>query len=112
MTNRTRERGEGFRAAQIQQRRADRGDERIAELRRELMHAQRELKAARDGEQTLAQRHAEHVRTIHELRQALSARDARLHELEAAERQRQWDAAHRLGFFARLRARIVGDTSC
>ena len=38
---RAKERGEGFRVAQVQQKRADRADERIAELRRELMATNR-----------------------------------------------------------------------
>lgn len=40
---RAKARGEGFRVAQVQQKRADRGDERIAQLRRELLAAQREV---------------------------------------------------------------------
>lgn len=44
---RARDRGEGFRVAQVQQKRADRADERIAELRRELIAAQRVIEQLR-----------------------------------------------------------------
>ena len=44
---RTKARGEGFRVAQVQQKRADRADERIAELRREHLAAQRVIEQLR-----------------------------------------------------------------
>jgi len=101
---RSKDRGEGFRVAQVQQKRADRGDERIAQLRRELAAAQRELRTVRedlalerDCSSALA-RDLELAKAANQVQQAVIA------VLEAA--------AAKPGLMARLRARITGSGPC
>ena len=53
---------EGFRVAQVQQKRADRADERIAELRRQLLAAQREVAQVREDADFVEQQRAAAVR--------------------------------------------------
>ena len=102
---RAKDRGEGFRVAQAQQKRADRADERFAALRRELAAAQRELRVA--GEDLALERECSVAlaRDLQEAQEQLAKRDARIVQLEAV-------VATEPGLIARLRARIWGRKPC
>jgi len=93
---RAKERGEGFRVAQVQQKRAD---ERIAELRRELQAVQRELRTAAED---LALERECSAALAHDLEVAKAVavvQQAVISVLEA-------EAARPRGLLAELRARI------
>lgn len=102
---RAKERGEGFRVAQVQQKRADRADERIAELRRELQAAHRELKVV--GEDLALEREcsAALTRDLQLAKAAVKVQQAVIAVYEA-------EAAKPRGLFAGLRARIARGKPC
>ena len=102
---RSKERGEGFRVAQVQQKRADRADERIAALRRELLAAQRELRTAAED---LALERECSAALAHDLEVAKAAavvQQAVIAVLEA-------DAARPRGLLAVLRSIFAGAKPC
>lgn len=102
---RSKERGEGFRVAQVQQKRADRADERIAALRRELLAAQRELKVA--GEDLALEREcsAALTRDLKLSKAAVLVQQAVIAVFEA-------EAAKPRGLLAGLRALIARAKPC
>ncbi len=102
---RSKERGEGFRVAQVQQKRADRADERIAELRRELMAAQRELRDVTEDLALERECSAALSRDLTDAQLWNTTLQGRIDQIEAA-------AAPKPGLMARLRARIIGAKPC
>lgn len=110
--SRSKDRGEGFRIAQGQQKRADRADERLAEVRRELVRAKAEASLA----QALATANIDLMQQLGHLQAELDLERGLLRtcqqgwHLEALRRRE--DNARPLWRIAAQRLRVLLESTC